>query len=196
MLRVAPRNLIVASTALAGLMSAVFLSTIGPAAASDASYCHAQFRACLARYSTRTCDARYDYCLAYSAAPAPSVVILGIPRFHRRHKDDPKTDPKIPPKPGPIGNPVPKAPTTGTNAPGGPKTGGSYTTIPGGWHATTGGGRGPGGGVVVTNTPGGRGGTTNPGGSNAGGGGGGSWTGGGTQGGGPVGGGGRPTQNK
>jgi hypothetical protein len=142
MLRFAPRNLVVASTALAGLLSLASLPAAHPAEAADPSYCHAQFRACLARFSHRTCDIRYNNCMAYSSAPTTSIYIGGFPRFRRHHKDDPKTPPKTDPK-GPIGGgdtTVPKD-KTGTNAPAGPKTtggGGTYTSQ--GWHATKPGG--------------------------------------------------------
>ena len=130
MLRFAPRNLVVASTALAGLMSLASLPAAGPAAAQDASYCHAQYRACATRFSARTCNTRYNNCMAYSsAAPSTTIVIGGFPRFHRpKDKGDPKTPP---PKTGGGGTgpkgPVIvgdiKVPKGGVNAPAGGGTG-------------------------------------------------------------------------
>jgi hypothetical protein len=142
------RNLVVASTALAGLMSVAFLPATSPAEAADASYCHAQFRSCLARFSHRTCDIRYNNCMAYSVAPTTSIYIGGFPRGRRHHKDDPKTPPKTG---GGNGGGGVKVLGTGTYSTGGVKVLGTGTY-------GTGGGKGGGGGSGSGTSAGGGGG--------------------------------------
>jgi hypothetical protein len=145
----APRRLTVTTAALAGLMSVAQLPSASPAAAADAAYCHAQYRACQARFNTRTCDRRYETCMAYSSAPSP-VVIGGFPRL-RRHKHH--------------GEPKAPTPKTGGGEPKSPSAGGSYTS--GGW-VVKGGGSYTSSGWVTSGSGGGKSGS---GGANAGGGG-------------------------
>jgi hypothetical protein len=145
----APRSLTVTTAALAGLMSVALLPSASPAAAADAAYCHAQYRSCQARFNTRTCDRRYESCMAYSSAPS-TVVIGGFPRL-RRHKDH--GGPKTPP------------PKTGGGEPKSPKASGSYTST--GW-VVKGGGSYTSSGWVTSGSGGGKSGS---GGANAGGGG-------------------------